>query len=206
MKKIRPVLVWVTLSILPLTTLNGQNINERSSNKNSNNRSIITYSNITEISYGIGLGSDLDGSQGHSAFGIHIINGCLFNSKLSLGFGIGLDRLRISDNLGQTILPISLDLRYYFLEDPKRFFCGIEGGYTYNLSGVKLDYESGLGGFFFNPSIGAIVFKTEKISMILNLGIKIQENTIQYVWTPLPKNEILLNIKGGLIFLNLPRP
>jgi len=200
MKKVKSALLLVILSILPLTSLNGQNSTESPSNKNSNNSSIIRYTNITEINYGIGLGSDIDGSQGHSTFGIHIINGCLFNSKLSLGFGIGLDRLRINENLGQTILPVSLDIRYYFLKDPKILFCGIEGGYTYNLSGFKLEYDNGLGGYFINPSIGAKVFQLEKASMIINLGIKIQKNTIQYVWTPLPKNEMLFNIKAGLIF------
>jgi hypothetical protein len=200
MNKVKSALFLVTMSILPLTCLNGQNSAESPSNKNSKNSSVFRYTNITEISYGIGLGSDIDGSQGHSTFGIHTINGCLFYSKLSLGFGIGLDRLRINKNLGQTILPVSIDIRYYFLKDPKILFCGIEGGYTYNLSGVKLDYQSGLVGFFINPSIGARVFHQEKASLIINFGFKIQENTIQYVWTPLPKNEMLLNIKAGLLF------
>jgi hypothetical protein len=200
MKKVKSTLFLVTISILPFTCLNGQNSAESASNKNSSNSSVIRYTNITEISYGLGFGSDIDGSQGHSTFGIHTINGCLFYSKLGLGFGIGLDRLRIDKNLGQTILPVSIDIRYYFLKDPKILFCGIEGGYTYNLSGVKLDYESGLVGFFINPSIGARVFHQEKASLIINLGFKIQENTIQYVWTPLPKNEMLLNIKAGILF------
>jgi hypothetical protein len=59
-----------------------------------------------------------------------------------------LDRLQLEGNLGQTIIPVSLDIRYYFLKDPEILFCGIEGGYTYNLSGKKLDYDSGLGGIY----------------------------------------------------------
>jgi len=200
MNKVKSALFLVTMSILPWTCLYGQKSAESPSNKNFKNPSAIRYTNITELSYGIGFGSDIDGSQGHSTYGIHTINGCLINSKLSLGFGIGLDRLRIDKNLGQTLLPVSIDIRYYFLKDPKFLFCGIEGGYTYNLSGVKLDYESGLVGFFINPSVGVKVFLKGKASLIFNLGFKIQENTIQYVWTPLPKNEKLLNIKAGFLF------
>ena len=114
MNKVKSALILVTMSILHLTCLVGQNSAESPSNKNSKNQSAIRYTNITEMSYGIGLCSDIDGSQGHSTYGIHTINGCLINSKLSLGFGIGLDRLRINKNLGQTLLPVSLDIRYLF--------------------------------------------------------------------------------------------
>ncbi len=200
MKNYICVLIIFVIAVFPLTILYGQNSIETPSNLSSNTSTIFKFTNITEISYGFGIGSGIKGSHGHASFGIRTINGLLFNSKLSLGIGIGLDRLRISENLGQTILPVSVDIRYYFLKYPKILFFGVEGGYTYNLSGYKLNYESGLGGYFVNPSFGTKVLISKKVSLIINLGIKIQKNTIQYVWTPLPVNEMLLNIKTGLLF------
>jgi hypothetical protein len=179
-----------------MVILNGQNSLESQSNKSSNNSNITRYTNITEISYGIGF-SD---SKGHSSFGIHTINGCLFNSTLSLGLGIGLDRLHIDKNVGETILPISLDIRYYFLNDPKILFFDVEGGYIYNLTCKKQGYSPGLSGFFINPSIGAKVISIKKVSIVVSLGIKIQESNIIGVWMPTPKNATLINLKTGIKF------
>ena len=193
---LKRIIISTALSLLTLVTLSGQNNAERQLNMSSGNSGSVKYSNITEISYGIGY-SD---SNGHSSFGIHTINGCLFNSVLSLGLGIGIDRLLIEKNLNETILPISLDVRFYFLKDPKILFLALEGGYIYNLTGDKLGYEDGLGGFFINPSIGIKIFSLNKISLIGNLGIKIQETTINYVNCVLPKNETLINLKAGIQF------
>ena len=196
MKQLKSIIISTALSLLPLSILSGQNSAESQSNKSSSNLKDTRYSNITEISYGIGFG----GSNGHSSFGIHTINGCIFNSSLSLGLGIGLDRLHLAENLSETILPISLDVRFYFLKDPKILFIAIEGGYIYNLTGNKLGYKDGLGGFFIDPSIGAKIFPINKISIIVSLGIKIQETTINYVNMVLPKNETLINLKAGFKF------
>jgi hypothetical protein len=196
MKQLKRIIIWTAMSLLPLAILSAQNSAESQLNKNSSISNRTIYINITEFSYGIGFGD----SHGHSSFGIHTINGCLFNSALSIGLGIGLDRLHIDKNLSETILPISLDIRLNFVKDPKILFLDIEGGYTYNLSGNKLGYRDGLGGFFIDPSIGAKIFSYNKISIIICLGIKIQETTINYVNMVLPKNEILINLKAGFKF------
>ncbi len=190
----------IVLSILPLGILNGQNSFENPSNKDSNNSNITRYTNITEISYGIGIGKGFLGSSGHSSFGIHTINGFFLNPNLSVGFGLGLDRLHLAKNLGETILPISLNLRYNYKKYPRILFFNLEGGYVYNLTGKKLGYNSGLGGFFIDPSIGTMIISFKKSTLDLSLGIKIQETTINYVWMPLPKYETLINLKTGIIF------
>jgi hypothetical protein len=188
----------IALSILNVGIVNGQKSLVNQTTKNQIPLRAIKYINITNISYGIGIGGGIRGSSGHSSFGVHTINGCLISSKLSIGIGVGLDRLRISENLGQTILPVSLDIKYFFLRDPRILFLGIEGGYSFNLNGNELGPKSG--GLFIDPAFGIKVVSFKKISFSINLGIKIQENTIQYVWMPLPKNETLLNFKVGIIF------
>ncbi len=198
MKPPRILSLLMALSILQVGIADGQESLVNQMSKNSNTFPAIKYINITNISYGIGIGKGLQGSSGHSSYGVHTINGCLISSKLSTGIGVGLDRLRISENLGQTILPVSIDIRYFFLNDPRILFCSIEGGYSFNLNGNEMGQKSG--GLFIDPSIGIKVIHFNKTSLTMSLGIKIQENTIQYVNMPLPNNETLLNFKVGIIF------
>jgi hypothetical protein len=200
MERLRILSISMIMAISQLLNLNGQNSTDVQEEMSSKNVIPIKYKNITNLSYGIGVGEGFEGSKGHRSYGIHTINGCLINSKWGLGIGIGLDRLQLEGDLGQTILPISLDIRYYFLKDPKILFCDIEWGYTYNLSGKKLDYESGLGGYFIDPSIGARIISFNKTSIVTSIGLKIQKNTIRYVYTPLPTNEKIINFKVGLEF------
>lgn len=196
MKQLKRIIIWTALSLLPLVILSGQNSADSQSNKSSSNSNSTRYTNITEFSYGIGFGD----SNGHSSFGIHTVNGCLFNSTFSLGLGIGIDRLQIEENLSETILPISINIRFYFLKDPKILFLALEGGYIYNMTGNKLGYKDGLRGFFIDPSIGAKILSLNKISIIVSLGVKIQETTINYLNMVLPKNETLINLKAGFKF------
>ena len=198
MKTSRFFSLFIALPMLQLGIVNGQESLVNQTNKNSNTLSAIKYINITNISYGIGIGGGTHGSSGHSSFGVHTISGCIISSKLSIGIGVGLDRLRISENLGQTILPVSLDARYFLLNGPRILFYGVEGGYSFNLNGNELGPKSG--GLFIDPAFGIKVVSFKKISLSMNIGIEIQENTIQYVWMPLPKNETLLNFKVGIIF------
>jgi hypothetical protein len=198
MKSLKTLSFIICLAILQKGILKGQESVLNIKNDYSNTAEPFKYINITNISYGVGLGKGDRGSSGHSSFGVHSINGCIIDSKLSLGIGIGFDRLQISDNLFQSTFPFSIDLRYFFFNDPKLLFAGFEGGYSFNLNGDELGSKKG--SFFIDPLVGFKPFNFKKFSVSVSLGVKIQQNTILNVWERLPKNETLLNFKTGIIF------
>lgn len=173
--------------------LSGQSKTER---KTINSFKKSGYFGVIEMNYGLGVG----GSNGHSLFGLQTVNGYLFNTNLSLGLGVGIDRLFLNQNVFVTTLPIFLDLRFYFLNDPGILFFACEGGYVVNLTGYKEGYKYNLWGMFINPLMGLRIFAFRKKTINLGIGFRIQESTINYLNMPLPKAENFINFKAGFTF------
>ncbi len=195
------------LLILPFSIIIGQVNPGNQSDVNTNDLKRIRYFNASEINFGIGFRD----SNRHSSVGIHLVNGILINSNISFGIGLGLDRLSIAKNLNEITPSISIDVRYYFLNKnyflkyPILLYFACDGGYVYNLTGYNLGYRTeaygiDLSGVYINPSLGfkISVFKNKSIN--LSIGLKIQETTINYVISILPKYEKLINLKAGFSF------
>jgi hypothetical protein len=197
MKKIVTSLIF----ILPFSIIIGQVYPKYQSGESKNEPNRIRYFNTSEINFGIGLGD----SNGRYSVGIHLVNGVLINSGLSLGIGLGLDKLYIAKNLNELTPSISIDIRYYFLNEPQSLFLECDGGYIFNLTGYNLGYRTkgygiDLNGLYINPSIGRKILVFKNKSLNLSIGLKVQETTINYVSMILPKYEHLINFKVGFSF------
>jgi hypothetical protein len=179
--------------LCPIMILSGQSKTER---KTIDSFKKSGYFGVIEMSYGLGIGD----SNEHSSFGLQTVNGYLFNPILSLGLGVGIDRLFLNQNVFETTLPIFLDLRLYFLNDPGILFFACEGGYVVNLTGYKEGYKDDLWGMFINPSLGLRIFAFRKKTINLGIGFRIQESTVNYLNMVLPKAENFINFKAGLTF------
>jgi hypothetical protein len=207
MRKLFRIKVTSLFLILPFSIIIGHVNTGNQSDVSTIDSKHIRYFNASEINFGIGFGD----SNRHSSVGIHFVNGILINSDISLGIGLGLDRLSIAKNLNEITPSISIDVRYYFLnryyflKDPILLYFACDGGYVYNLTGYNLGYRTegygiDLSGLYINPSLGSkiLVFKNKSIN--LSIGVKIQETTINYVSMILPKYEHLINFKAGFSF------
>lgn len=120
------------------------------------------YINITEASYAHGIGF---GNEDYSV-GLTMVNGYQFNQHFSLGIGIGVDKYRLA-----TLMPVTFDLRTYFLKSIVSPVLILNGGYSVGL-------VNSVNGHIIHPQIGLKAFVTNTSAFLFNIGYKIQ--TQQY--------------------------
>lgn len=124
------------------------------------------FTNITELTTGIGISTTSE----EFSYGFSTVNGYLVNPHFSVGFGVGIDKYE--DFLA---VPLFVDLRANFLKYRVTPIFSVGVGYSipiWQKNGSSSDLR---GGVFVNPAIGAKFFVSQKTSLFLTLGYRLQE-------------------------------
>jgi hypothetical protein len=163
------------------------------------------YINITDLKFGFVVGDP----KNLYSLGFESINGYIINSLMSVGIGVGLERFIFAPNAKYTLPFISLDLRLYpfnckntFLSNHLRnIFVACNAGYSYNLTSHQAGFRDELcWGSFIYPGLGYKIPISNRTSVFINLGFKLQKNTTHNLYMFIPTTIKLLNINAGIMF------
>jgi len=140
-----------------------------------------------QIYLGGQLTNHLEMENNINQFSFTTINGCQFNRRIFIGFGIGAELGQYSINF-----PLFFDFRYYILEKKITPLIDISGGYALNWSRSTLTspYKNEKGGVLLMSQLGMRIYIYNNISWSLCLGYKLQHGRDQLTFT----NEIGQNI------------
>ncbi len=113
---------------------------------------------------------------------VQTFNGYLLNPDLAIGATLGYDKFTVKGNHKFAVIPVSLSVRYTFLE-PKttRMFASLDAGYGFAWE-TETNMERDIkGGLRFNPAIGTRWTVGEgKSFMTLSLGYQYQHIKADY--------------------------
>ena len=139
------------------------------------------YINITEIGGGFGLG-DTNVDYSTRLISFNNIFGYKINKQFLAGLGVGLHSYN-----GGTLLPLYIDMRYFFKKTGQGLFLVADGGYLLNPS------DFGTSHVFVNPAIGM----AKKISPHMQFNMNVGALTMQ---APTGIRSTFITIKGGVSF------
>lgn len=128
------------------------------------------FINYTTLGLLIGNGNN----NKQAPFSVMMTNGYLFNKKIGVGAGFGIEFYE------ETMLPVYIDLKYHFNQRKISPFVAIQGGYSFSLedndnSDNIYNYEQKyLGGYFFNPEIGMLINLQSYNALLFSLGYRHQ--------------------------------
>ena len=142
------------------------------------------YYNLTEVSYGFGLGMIAPPYSQYFA-GISTVNGWRFGNGLALGIGVGYFKY----NEGYDV-PLYLDPRFFMGRQRIKFFVAVPGGFLVNFKDFK-DYSRVFG----NPSVGLTVPLARSMHLSFSTGL-----FTQYTLSKPHNRDSFINMKLGLLF------
>jgi hypothetical protein len=140
------------------------------------------YINITEASFGIGLG-DVSVKKSKYHYGITSLFAYPVDDHFLLGIGAGTF---IYDNAFN--LPLFLEVRYNINLEKYIPYISACGGFLFNNCGIKNF------GFFINPGIGIAKKITKTLLLNFGTGVSLQDQRLPY-------RTSFLNFKLGFTFL-----
>jgi len=113
---------------------------------------------------------------------VQTFNGYRLNPDLAIGATVSYDKYSVDDGFKYSVLPVSLGIRYDFLE-PKstRMFAGLDAGYGFAWETDAFREGEVKGGLRFNPEVGMKWKLGEgKFFMTLALGYQYQHFKAEY--------------------------
>jgi len=151
------------------------------------------YSGIFEVGYTKGVGDEYSElareARSINVFSVRMVNGYQINKNMSAGVGLGIDAYELA-----VLMPITIDLRAYFIDAPVSPTFIFDGGYS-----LALNNDHGSNGLVLNPAVGVKINTSKNTSCLFSIGYKYQKQTIHYTFMP-ERSLSFFTITGGFSF------